>query len=687
MKYIKANLLSSVTGTYDQTKTTIKGRVYQKTINATDVLGPPQAKFMDVFTDTGIAPSAMCCPTDNGRIFVLGTITAGVGTLFLYDFDYSNGTNSYVGKITFAMPNTAATTHTIKGMKCKDSGVTGWKLYLTTAGSVVINGGVFVLNSVDKADFTPSGTNLAFATSTDQKAVYFLQNPAAIGVSQAETTSNGLIIDLTNNKLYNHNGIAATHQYHVRDITASLTWTSASVSISVASPGKVTYTSHPFLANDPIIFSAGTVPTGLTIGTVYFVRNPTANDFEVSATTGGASINTSGSPGSATCGRAFATTGDSFLYKTGNLPALAGTLLTNGSESLAIPVSSPLNGGVLNGNHCAHFATTTNHYLGLLSELTSGVTTWPSLTTSNTSGAVNQITIVTPVFASWSNELDHAIFSFSGTRFVAKQLINTYITSTFGQQSNTILVAAPTNVIEFGLMTLLFQTMNQGWLFLIGGTTGQTGILAIDLYAAQLFDYSYLVTPVMDIPNSQLAFVKTLEQIVTQTGKPKIEYRMSGFGSITGGWTELDPFADLTSISTSSQIQFKVSSSILTYSAPVGTQLSELIVGLNPNNDISDNFEYSHDNSSSGTPTRCAFRLKKAYATSVPTLHFRAYDLSDLLLVHHTTAANPSYFEYSTDGGIVWNPLGTIPNTVGTLVRYSFSSPPGVDIRPGLKED
>jgi len=31
-------------------------------------------------------------------------------------------------------------------------------------------------------------------------------------------------------------------------------------------------------------------------------------------------------------------------------------------------------------------------------------------------------------------------------------------------------------------------------------------------------------------------------------------------------------------------------------------------------------------------------------------------------------------------------PLGTIPNVVGTLLRYTFTSPPGVDIRPGLKE-
>jgi hypothetical protein len=30
--------------------------------------------------------------------------------------------------------------------------------------------------------------------------------------------------------------------------------------------------------------------------------------------------------------------------------------------------------------------------------------------------------------------------------------------------------------------------------------------------------------------------------------------------------------------------------------------------------------------------------------------------------------------------------LGTIPNVIGTLVRYNFTSPPGVDIRPSIKD-
>ncbi|WP_316176154.1 hypothetical protein [Bradyrhizobium sp. SZCCHNRI1073] len=75
----------------------------------------------------------------------------------------------------------------------------------------------------------------------------------------------------------------------------------ATVTISNASPGVVTLASHGFAANDPVVFSTtGSLPTGLTAGTKYFVKTVlTANTFTVSATAGGAAINTS-SAGSGT---------------------------------------------------------------------------------------------------------------------------------------------------------------------------------------------------------------------------------------------------------------------------------------------------------------------------------------------------------------------------------------------------
>jgi len=75
----------------------------------------------------------------------------------------------------------------------------------------------------------------------------------------------------------------------------------AIASISNASPAVVTFT-NAFAANDPVVFStSGTLPAGLTAGTVYYVAASglSSSAFAVSATPGGGLINTS-SAGSGT---------------------------------------------------------------------------------------------------------------------------------------------------------------------------------------------------------------------------------------------------------------------------------------------------------------------------------------------------------------------------------------------------
>jgi len=67
------------------------------------------------------------------------------------------------------------------------------------------------------------------------------------------------------------------------------------VTISQATPGVVTWTGHGFAAGTPVTFSStGTLPTGLTAGTTYYVVDLDTNTFSVAATPGGAAINTTG---------------------------------------------------------------------------------------------------------------------------------------------------------------------------------------------------------------------------------------------------------------------------------------------------------------------------------------------------------------------------------------------------------
>ncbi|HYD58976.1 MAG TPA: hypothetical protein VEC35_01380 [Noviherbaspirillum sp.] len=86
--------------------------------------------------------------------------------------------------------------------------------------------------------------------------------------------------------------LTSTHKiYESVKATSSL-----AVTISIASPGVVTWAAHGLSSGTPVSFAtSGALPTGLAAATTYYVVNPTTDTFQVAATAGGAAINTSGS--------------------------------------------------------------------------------------------------------------------------------------------------------------------------------------------------------------------------------------------------------------------------------------------------------------------------------------------------------------------------------------------------------
>ena len=103
------------------------------------------------------------------------------------------------------------------------------------------------------------------------------------------------------------------------------------ITMTIASPCVVTDAAHGRLANDTVIFTTtGALPTGLTAGAVYFVRAPTTNAYEVSATAGGAAINTSGSQ-SGVHTASYAEKGSIYIYECDN-----GTIRETGLCKLAL---------------------------------------------------------------------------------------------------------------------------------------------------------------------------------------------------------------------------------------------------------------------------------------------------------------------------------------------------------------
>ena len=528
MKYIKADLLEDVVGTYDQTKTTIQGRVSSKVVNSETVLGPPLSKFIDVFVDTGLAPASVYC-SENGRLFVTAVPVNGTSydtmSVLLYDFDLTTGAYAYVGRIEVQLPNLAATVHTLRAFKVIDTGTTGWKIFIATTATVLINGGLFLVNNIDKSDFVQIGfPTIPMALSTDSKAVYLLQDPSNIGAGQLNVQSAGAILDSTNNRIYVHNGVAATHQYYVYDTSIAPTWSTNSITGTEAT-NTINDAGHVFVNGTPLVFSTITGGAGLVVNTPYFVVGAVAGvSYQLSLTTGGAAINFTTDISSGTIGRAWGTTGSNFIHKTGNLPALVGTLLLTDSEDRAVPVNSPINGGVLNGNVCAFFSTTSNLYLGLLSDLTSGATSWPSLSTSNILGSVNEITSPSNLFAAWSDVLDLSTYVTNTSKFISKQLVNNDIRHNTGELNNVYYETFNPQTVSLGLTLVVGMDHSAGWLFAASSTIGQRGIIAVDYRSDHYYDYSYIVTKVLNNPNGALKFITSYEQLWQDTGNIIVQY-------------------------------------------------------------------------------------------------------------------------------------------------------------------
>lgn len=67
--------------------------------------------------------------------------------------------------------------------------------------------------------------------------------------------------------------------------------------ITIASPGVITYAAHGLDVTDPVVFTTSvSLPTGITAGTTYYVKTVlTADTFTIAATPGGTVITTSGS--------------------------------------------------------------------------------------------------------------------------------------------------------------------------------------------------------------------------------------------------------------------------------------------------------------------------------------------------------------------------------------------------------
>jgi len=384
---------------------------------------------------------------------------------------------------------------------------------------------------------------------------------------------------------------------------------------------------------------------------------------------------------------ALGVTTDWYVSKTGTITGMSGTFLLLNNYSMCVPTADSGAPIALQGQLCLFIPTSSNMGLALVSDFGNGVTTLPSYTTRDVNDVANTNTALTPSTMHFSSTLQRIVFQLSNGTWVVKKFMNAQYEAMFGSSSNSqFRTAQPIPFYSFGGVSITSTYEHGGWLYMVHATAGQIGCTSFDLRSLWNFDFSAIISKVIDTPNSQWLGLSVLTSI---RSFGKFYYRTSGFGSAAGGWVALPEDRDMSAIVSASQIQFKLQPRMERDSVTIPVQIIEGHLITQPVNEISDNWEYSFDNSSSGSPTRFAFRLKKAYTTSVPQLFFRAYDTTDpvnSLLLSFDTVANAARFEYSTNDGSSWLPLGTIPNVVGTLIRVTPTSPPGVKVRPSIRE-
>lgn len=509
---------------------------------------------------------------------------------------------------------------------------------------------------------------------------------------ESELAPAGMALDDATGMLYTLDGLPAACEIWARDISAiTPTYSfSAGATAATGTPGVITTLApHGLKTDDTVQVLGGIIPGGLVAKQVYFARNVTATTLELSLTTGGASIAFTSS-GTIDIGRPFGWTDAGWQFKTGGLPGLTGSgFLLLDNMMVTEPTDAPLN-SALNGEKCIFFATNSLMYIGKISDLADGSPSWSSLTQFNYLGQTGQFAALgTPVHATYSKVLDRALFITTGSpKVISKQIKNNDFHSIFGEIGfNAYETFANENLELRTLTTPTFIQNEYGWLIVNSTTIGQRGLILMDMRGDTLVGAAFVVSKVVTLPNN--AVLKSLLfDVERKIGGADLDvyYRTSGFGSVSGGWISIPDFENF-QILGATQIQFKIGYKVQCIDKTLPLQIASMALGYEAQEELSDNWEYSLDDSSSGSPTRCGFRLKMAYPSAVPsTLSFRAHDLTGVLLVSQTITSNPANFQYSTDGGTTWLSLGTIPNVVGTLVRYTFVSPPGTDIRPTIKD-
>jgi hypothetical protein len=135
-------------------------------------------------------------------------------------------------------------------------------------------------------------------TTATQTATMTIASPAVVTVTTSPANGTAVAFSTTGAL---PTGVTANTPYFVYGRTgttykiATTADVAATAVLALTTPGVATVSAAPANGDVVVFTTTGALPTGLTAGTEYYVVNRTSTTFEVSATSGGASIAFSGS--------------------------------------------------------------------------------------------------------------------------------------------------------------------------------------------------------------------------------------------------------------------------------------------------------------------------------------------------------------------------------------------------------
>ena len=171
----------------------------------------------------------------------------------------------------------------------------------------------------------------------------------------------------------------------------------------------------------------------------------------------------------------------------------------------------------------------------------------------------------------------------------------------------------------------------------------------------------------------------------------KFYYRLSGFGSATGGWIEIPSDRIMSSIAnTTGEIQFKIQFRADRDSSTIPLQIIEawLITQPTEANDPAWRGDARSGHTVETSPARTAFSQVDDYTGSKHWEFFAHRRDTGALYAQANTQDNASDFELSTNDGTSYGPVsGAIAsNKFNNVLRYKWTSPPGIVLDCSLRE-